>query len=96
MGDSASLDTTLSNAYLSLSLKPHLPIGTRFQLCCGAGADLYYTLANFTGSYQRNSATVSFDESQSYLSFGAHGMEGVEMGLRWSLSFRAPFGSIRP
>jgi opacity protein-like surface antigen len=88
LGDSASLDTTLSNTYLSLSLKPHFPIGNHFQLYFGAGADLYYTLANFTGSYMRGSSTVSFDENQSTLSVGVHGMGGVEY-LFWRTKNRS-------
>ena len=78
VGDSASLNATIANPYLSLSLKPHFPIGNYFQLYCGAGADLYYTLADFSGSYLRGSSTVSFYDSDSNLSAGVHGMGGVE------------------
>jgi len=86
-GDSASLDATVSNTYLSLSLKPHFPVGNYFQFYFGAGADLYYTLANFTGSYLRGSSTVSFDETESNLSVGFHGMGGVEY-LFWKATNR--------
>jgi len=88
VGDSARLDTTLSNTYLSLSLKPHFPLGNRFQLYFGAGADLYYTLANFTGSYVRGSSTVSFDDTTSTFSVGVHGMGGIEY-LFWKTASRA-------
>jgi len=77
-GDSASLDATISNTYLSLSLKPHFPLGNYFQFYFGAGADLYFTLANFTGSYLRGSSTVSFNETESNFSVGVHGMGGIE------------------
>ena len=78
VSDSASLEATFSNTYLSLSLKPHFPIGNYFQFYFGAGADLYYTVANFTGSYQRGASTVSFEETESRFSVGVHGMGGVE------------------
>jgi opacity protein-like surface antigen len=87
VGDSASLEATLSNTYLSLSLKPHFPIGNYFQFYFGAGADLYYTVGNFTGSYQKGSSTVSFDETESKFSVGIHGMGGVEY-LFWRTTKR--------
>jgi opacity protein-like surface antigen len=87
-GDSASLEATLSNTYLSLSLKPHIPIGNDFQVYFGAGADLYYTLADFKGSYLRGSSTVSLDETDSNLSVGFHGMGGVEY-LFWRPTSRS-------
>jgi opacity protein-like surface antigen len=93
-GDKASLDATVYNTYLSLSLKPHFPLGNDFQLYFGAGADLYWILADFTGSYTRGASAVSFDETASNVSVGLHGMGGVEY-LFWrkadrSLEFDMP------
>jgi opacity protein-like surface antigen len=80
-GDQASLDASITNTYLSLSLKPHFPLSRWFQVYCGAGGDVYYTYTDFKGSYTRGGSSTSLDDNDNKLAVGFHGLAGAEVLL---------------
>lgn len=77
-GDTAKLDTTVTSTYLSLSVKPHFPIGPYFQLYFGGGPDIYYTTGKFRGEYVRGSSRLPIDETDNKFSWGLHALAGTE------------------
>jgi opacity protein-like surface antigen len=80
-GDQATLDATITNTYLSLTLKPHFPLARWFQVYFGAGGDVYYTYTDFKGSYTRGGSSTSLDNSDNKLAVGLHGLAGAEVLL---------------
>ena len=80
-GDRASLDATISNTYLSLTLKPHFPLSRWFQVYFGAGGDVYYTYTDFKGRYTRGGSSTSLDNNDNKLAVGFHGLAGAEVLL---------------
>jgi opacity protein-like surface antigen len=85
-GNQGSLDATILNTYLSLTLKPHFPLSRWFQVYFGGGADLYYTYVEFEGTYTRGRSSTSLDNSDNKLAVGFHGLAGAEL-----LLFEKPF-----
>jgi len=85
-GDQARLDATISNTYLSLTLKPHFPLSRGFQVYFGGGADLYYTYVEFAGIYTAGGSSTSLNNSDNKLAVGFHGLAGAEF-----LLFEKPF-----
>jgi len=81
-GDQAILDATISNTYLSLTLKPHFPLSRWFQVYFGAGADVYYTYTNFKGIYTRGGSSTFLDNNGHQLGneHGSAGNRGLEQG----------------
>jgi opacity protein-like surface antigen len=75
------METTLENGYLSLSLKPHIPLGSHFQAYLGAGGDFYYTHSKMEGDYQRGGTYIYINRSEENFSFGFHGLAGLEVLL---------------
>jgi len=80
-GDRSAMETTLENVYLSLSLKPHIPLGSYFQLYLGAGGDFYYTHSKMEGDYQQGGAYIYINRSEENFTFGFHGLGGLEVLL---------------
>ena len=80
-GDRSTMETTLQNTYLSLSLKPHLPLGSSFQLYLGGGGDFYYTHSKMEGDYQRGGTAIYINHSEENFTFGFHGLAGLEVLL---------------
>ena len=80
-GDQARLDATITNTYLSLTLKPHFPLSRWFQVYFGAGGDGYYTYTDFKGSYARGGSSTSLDNNDNKLAVGFHGLVGAEVLL---------------
>jgi opacity protein-like surface antigen len=80
-GDQARLDATITNTYLSLTLKPHFPLSRWFQVYFGAGGDVYYTYTDFKGSYARGGSSTSLDNNDNKLAVGFHGLVGAEVLL---------------
>ena len=85
-GDQASLDATISNFYLGLTLKPHFPLFRRFQVYFGAGGDVYYTYVDFEGTYTRGGSSTCLNSEDNKLAVGFHGLAGAEF-----LIFETPF-----
>jgi opacity protein-like surface antigen len=85
-GDQARLDATISNTFLSLTLKPHFPLSRGFQVYFGGGADLYYTYVEFEGTYSGGGSSTSLNNSDNKLGVGFHGLAGAEL-----LLFEKPF-----
>jgi opacity protein-like surface antigen len=85
-GDQANLDATISNTYLSLTLKPHFPLSRGFQVYFGAGADVYYTYVEFEGTYTGGGASTSLNNNDNIMTIGFHGLAGAEL-----LLFEKPF-----
>jgi opacity protein-like surface antigen len=77
---------TISNTYLSLTLKPHFPLSRRFQLYFGVGADVYDTYVEFKGTYSGRGASTSLNNSDNKMAVGFHGLPGTEL-----LLFEKPF-----
>ncbi len=75
------METTLENVYLSLSLKPHIPLGSYFQLYLGAGGDFYYTHSKMEGDYQYGGTYIYTNHSEELFTFGFHGLAGIEVLL---------------
>jgi len=80
-GDRSTMETDLQNFYLSVSLKPHLPLGSYFQLYVGAGGDFYYTDVKMEGTYERGGTAIYINHSEERFTFGYHGLAGVEVVL---------------
>jgi len=85
-GDQASLDATISNTYLSLTLKPHFPLSRWFQVYFGAGGDVYYTYTEFKGTYSQGGSSTPLENNDNKLAVGFHGLAGAEF-----LLFEKPF-----
>jgi len=81
-GDRSAMETKLENLYLSLSLKPHIPLGSSFQVYLGAGADFYYTHSKLEGDYQQGGTYIYINHSEELFTFGFHGLAGLEV-LIW-------------
>ncbi len=71
IGDNA--DLTVTNYYISPSIKLQLPANP-FRFYVGAGPDYYYSLVKI--SY---GPSFLYDNSQSFNSFGYHGLAGMEV-----------------
>ena len=80
-GDRSTMETDLQNLYLSVSLKPHLPLGSSFQLYAGVGGDFYYTHAKMEGDYERGGTAIYINNSEELFTFGLHGLAGLEVVL---------------
>jgi hypothetical protein len=81
-GDRSVMETRLENLYLSLSLKPHIPLGSSFHVYLGGGADFYYTHSKMEGDYQRGGTYIYINHSEELFTFGFHGLAGLEV-LVW-------------
>jgi len=80
-GDRSSLKTWLQNAYLSLSLKPHFPLGNYFHLYLGTGPDVCYNHIKTEGDYERGGAGIYINRSEGRIALGVHGLAGLEVLL---------------
>lgn len=80
-GDRSAMETTLENVYLSLSLKPHIPLGSSFQVYLGAGGDFYYAHSKMEGDYQRGGTYIYINRTEENFAFGFHGLAGIEVLL---------------
>jgi opacity protein-like surface antigen len=80
-GDQASLDASITNTYLSLTLKPHFLLSRWFQVYFGAGGDVYYTYTDFQGRYTRGGSSTSLHNTDNKLAVGFHGLAGAEVLL---------------
>jgi len=81
-GDRSAMETKLENLYLSLSLKPHIPLGSYFQVYLGGGVDFYYTHSKMEGDYQLGGTYIYTNHSEELFTFGGHGLAGLEF-LIW-------------
>jgi len=70
-----NIDLTITNAYLSPTLKLVFPLTDFFTFYAGAGPDYYYTLSKL--KYQEGGLT--YDKDEGFSSFGAHGLAGIEI-----------------
>jgi hypothetical protein len=70
-----NMDLTITNAYLSPSLKAVFPLADFITVYAGAGPDFYYTQSRLT----YRAGGFVYDKDENFSSFGAHGLGGIEI-----------------